>query len=123
MGFEVIRKAYHGRTLVVGVSMASICHANGSNYARISLGNDVLGKMNWEKGTQIEVARDGKKLRLKRNDLSGFRLVQSSQGRAAYLSLTGLACSKSMPRKPTPHLISNGALYITLPDWAVKTAP
>ena len=118
MGFEVIERR-PGGTLTIGVSIASVCALNGSDIARVGLGRDILGKLGWKGGARIGVAQNGRELRLRR-DPAGFTLIQGGRSIAAYLNLTALASPKPMPRKAVKHRIKNGALYITLPDWAVK---
>ena len=121
MGFKVIQKSHGGGAKpLTGVSIGSIHRPAGRCAACIILGADVLNKMGWKRGIRIEAAQNAGELRLRRGDLSGFVLVQGRRSQSAQLCITTLAGTKPMPRKAVPHKIKNGALYITLPDWAAK---
>ncbi len=124
MGFEVIEKQV-GRATAIGVSIASGKPKKPEikNRTIIVIGSDVLTSMKWERGSRIEAALNGKQLRLKQGDLSGFKLVMGRRSKSGRLQLAVLGGAPVCSRKTAPHKIENDALYITLPDWAVKAAP
>jgi hypothetical protein len=122
MSFETIEKK-HGAAQAKGVAVGAGRYSQGIA-VRIRFAPDVLNAMDWSPGRCLGLAygtgRHAGKLRIGLDELNGLRLQNNGlRDRSKFLVCTRIGDGKKHPSQSAPHKISNGYLYIDLPDWAL----
>ncbi len=122
MSFKTIEKRRGSIAHRRGVSIGAVSRGKYI-YSRFRFGADILETMNWSPGCHLALAygdgHDKGKLRIGLDDLNGFTLQKGApRDKGKYLQCRGIGDGKEHARVLVPHKISNGCLYIDLPDWA-----
>lgn len=121
MAFEKIVKGQHGGRETSNIVSMS-CTKGGRKYltATVIIGNAITDVLRWERKDKILAERGTGEhtgtLRLSNGFPSGFTLDRA--GQRSRIAITALAAAEVRPIAPVEYETRDGALYITLPEWA-----
>lgn len=134
MGFQEIKRK-KGHALMSGVGLSCIVtgkKGKSKKIVRFRFGQDVCTRMQLLPGNRVclKLGNGSSKGQLKITKakdgyLGGFTIAKptgTGAARGGSLQVTELSDGAKHVQELVPHKFSRGALYITLPDWAVKTA-
>ena len=121
MTFQTIEKTAAGRAPCKGCAVA-VNSAGKKLMFYMRLSSDVMERLGVGVGDRLVVEQGDSEhfgqLRLKKGDLSGFKIGRNGNQRAGRINLVALVTKRNHPITAAPHKFSNGYLYIELPDWA-----
>ena len=122
MSFRLIERTANHGSLASGVAVGAVKTTQGIKF-RLRFAPDVLNAMNWSSGCYLSLAygegHHAGKLRIGADELNGFKLQKGTPNdRSKFLNCTRIGDGQVHKRAPIPHKISDGYLYIDLPDWA-----
>ncbi len=106
----------------------SATKCGSSFHPRLRFAPDVIDAMGWTVGDRLMLAygtgKDKGKLQIKLDYLNGFKLRRGApRDRSRFLICVRLGDGKPHKIQTAPHEISNGYLFVVLPDWARPTEP
>ncbi len=126
MAFKTIEKMHSGGAPATGVAIGRAQRGRGL-ITKIRFGPDILEAMNWAPGCRVTLAHgDGPhagKLRIGADELNGFKILEGrSTDKSKFMFCSKIGDGKKHKREAVSHKITDGYLYIDLPDWAKPAA-
>lgn len=115
------------RGLFGGVAITGVAPGKGHviGGVRLRLGEDICDHLGIKVGGRVSLAlgygKDHGTLRLTRDGPFSYKLALAGGGthkRGGVISLTRLGDRQKHCQEPIPHKLRNGAVIVTLPDWA-----
>ncbi len=122
MTFQTIEKTARGSAPCKGCAVA-VNSAGKKLMFYMRFGADVMERLGVGRGDRLAVERGDDKhanqLRLKKGDLSGFKIGRGGNyTQAGRINLVSLVTKEKHQITAVPHKFSNGYLYVELPEWA-----